>query len=118
EAQQLKATTHYTLMPYYPGQNLIDYLYVCDPSHPKDSPEYFTQKKPVDILVSTRMIMGAFAEVIDLHANGLLLHRDIKSDNFVIKSNAYQLFSSLTLIDLGTAILLGKEKRKEDASTF
>ncbi len=114
----LKCTTHYTLMNYYPGRNLLDFLYEYDLTQPKDSPAYFAAKKALDMTSIAKLAMYALTEMIELHEVGLA-HRDIKSDNFVVNTTGLlQDCSALKLIDLGTALLMGKEFSKDDASTL
>jgi serine/threonine protein kinase len=101
DAQIQKATIHYTAMEYVPGLSL----------------RHFIKNKDFDILIATRMAIYAIQEVSGLHADGLV-HRDIKTDNFVVNSpGRLQDVTALKLIDLGTGIL-HTEKAKEDAGTL
>lgn len=114
----LKGTTYYTLMNYYPGKNLLDFLYEYDLTQSKDSPAYFAAKKALDITSIAKIAIFALTEMIELHEVGLA-HRDIKSDNFVVNTTGLlQDCSALKLIDLGTALLMGQEFSKDDASTL
>lgn len=114
----LKGTTYYTLMHYYPGKNLLDFLYEYDHSQDKESPAYFAAKKTLDITSIAKIAMFALIEMIELHEVGLA-HRDIKANNFVVNTTGLlQDCSALKLIDLGTALLMGNEFSKDDASTL
>lgn len=114
----MKATTYYTLMTYYPGQNLLDFLYEYDHTQPKDSPAYFASKKTIEITSIARMAIYALNELVELHDAGLM-HRDIKSSNFVAnKAGLFQDCVALKLIDLGTALLIDAEFSRDDASSL
>jgi serine/threonine protein kinase len=111
----LKATTYYTLMEYYPKMNLIDFLYEIDPAQDKESETYFVAKKKIPILEVAKLCMFALKNLIALHKLGLA-HRDIKTSNFRVNTRGINVLG-LKLIDMGTGILLGKEKEKVDASS-
>jgi|GEM_PF-3990423 len=118
ECLRFKATTYYTLMKHFQGKSLNEYLYDLDKSKSKDSPNYYAQKRELDILSVVRLSFYAMQEVDELHARGLV-HRDIKSENYVVNTLGFlQDCIALRLIDLGTALLVASDKSKDDASTF
>ena len=100
----------YTLMSYHQGVNLLHDLYEIDQTKPKESPEYFKEKKKIPPIKKFHLIMLGLQALIDLHELGLA-HRDIKSDNFVFAEDKRGV--NLTLIDLGSAVLVAKERLRD-----
>lgn len=118
ECVRSKETTHYTLMKFFQGRNLNEFLYELDKTQSKDSPVYFAEKRQLDILSIGRLAVHAIQEVLYLHGLGVA-HRDIKTDNYVVNTlGLLQECTELRLTDLGTALLPASERSKDDASTF
>jgi serine/threonine protein kinase len=115
------ASNVYILMPYYSGRSLLSYLYETDNSVAKNLPQHFTAKKQLDILLMLRLVVQVIEQIIWLHEKELA-HRDIKTENFVLDiRGVLRHLVELKLIDMGTAIHLGKkesEQCKEIAGTF
>lgn len=118
EADGSEKQYEYTLMEYVSGQNLNNYLYEIDTSKDKESPEYFSSKKDIELRKKLSIVALLIKQVIDLHEKYQLAHRDIKTDNFVISDLSALV---LSLIDLGSAIQYGsdvKENDKTNVGTF
>ncbi|MCS5711931.1 protein kinase domain-containing protein [Candidatus Berkiella aquae] len=92
----------YTLMEYCEGENLLEELYEMDRNKDKESIGRFKYKKQMNLIKRFSLILSGMNEIIDLHENAKLAHRDIKSDNLVCSKNFN--YYTLKLIDLGTAI--------------
>lgn len=118
EADGSEKQYEYTIMEYVSGQNLNNYLYEIDKSKDKESPEYFSAKKDIDLRKKLSIVALLIKQLIDLHEKHQLAHRDIKTDNFVISDLSAL---TLSLIDLGSAIQYGsdvKENDKTNVGTF
>lgn len=106
-----KQTKYFTFMRFFEGQSLLDRLYVLDKNYPKNDSRRFKEKIELDDVTVAQLTVKALQELLWLNNDAEKLHRDIKTDNFIISSG------ELKLIDLGAAIEL-TEKRREDAGTF
>ncbi|MBN9286736.1 MAG: hypothetical protein BGO43_12235 [Gammaproteobacteria bacterium 39-13] len=96
----------YTLMQYVKGENLLHELYELDEHiSDKTSMDRFIAKKIIDVDKKLRLIIAGLNQIIHL-SNAQLLHRDIKTDNFISSGTC------LTLIDLGSAIDNGDESKE------
>lgn len=93
--------TYYTLMRYFPGINLLDHLYVIKKPLDKTQLPIYESKKELDDITVSRLAIKALQELMFIHDYAKLMHRDIKTANFVLNSGA------LKLIDLGSAKKLG-----------
>ncbi len=105
----VKAT--YTLMNFYPGTELTDYLYEKDKSKDKDSPQYYPAKKPLDLLNKLHLIILALKALIWLHKEVKLAHRDVKTANLVVGAGLIP--TVINLIDLGSAFEPGDAQVKD-----
>ncbi|MBX3709696.1 MAG: protein kinase [Gammaproteobacteria bacterium] len=98
------------IMPYAPGQNLITYLYSIDPKKKKDESNYIIGKRYIK--PSERIqILKLLAQTVDhFHNKGNMIHRDIKTENFIIKDD------NMTLIDLDNAIFTNEKSKSLSSS--
>ncbi len=93
-----------TLMEYCSGANLLDFMYEIDNTKDKDSPEYFIKKKALTLKEKANLVLQVLQQVNWLHQTATLLHKDLKSENFVLRGARFPLFQ-LRLIDLGSGLL-------------
>jgi len=105
--------TQYTLMNFYPGKNLLSVLYERDFSKPSHVAAHFVKKEPLDIFLKARLVSQIIQQVLDMqgfgkHPHDILLHRDIKTDNFVLDKRGEFLVRALklSLVDMGLALRL------------
>lgn len=97
-----KEGTQYTLMKYCDGNNLLHDLYEIDKSKGKEEVDYFKTKKDLPTIQKFHLIYLALNEVIKLHKEHHLSHRDLKTENFVSLIRPF--VTLISLIDLGSAV--------------
>ncbi len=113
EKSQLNPT-FYTIMKLRPGVNLLDLLYMTDPSK-KGTPDFYVNKNKLSYKTKLELTIDVLSVTKRLHKKMGLLHRDIKSANF----QTYLLGKRqvTTLLDLGSAVKKS-EQHKEIAGSF
>ncbi len=94
-------STHYLFSQYYPGTNLLDICYY------KVNGQYV--KKPLNPLLVIKLIKGILSEIQSLHQRHGILHRDLKTNNFIVKIDNDTV--TVTVIDFGTSCLMQKANK-------
>lgn len=104
-----------TLMTYYPGTNLANYLYQKHTAKQRDDVDYYHLRNPINVFKKMAIIMGMLKQVSELHKNKLI-HRDIKTENFIVNETEEGKIE-VVLVDLGEAVS-SDVVTMEYASTF
>lgn len=104
-----------TLMTYYPGMNLADYLYQRNSLKSREDINYYPLKHQVNIFKKVAIVMGMMKQISDLHKMKLI-HRDVKTENFICQETENSMMN-IVLIDLGEAVA-SNANATDYASTF
>lgn len=115
-----KEGIHYafTFMNYYPGINLLDFLYEINPDEAPDSVNYYGKKRVLLMPQKIRLLSLMLEALIELHEFGLA-HRDLKPQNIVLNTKGFTLlWRKLWIVDLGSAIQVETIRTKTIGGTF
>lgn len=91
-----------TLMTYYPGKNLADFLYQRNSLKTHEDINYYPLRHQVNIFKKVAVVMGMIQQVSALHKLKLI-HRDVKTENFICQDGENGKLD-VVLIDLGEAV--------------
>ncbi len=96
----------FTFMEYYPGENLLHFLYEFDNNATRENPAYFARKKEHNLLTLAQAALEILKQTLYFNKKKGMAHRDIKTENYVISVINGQV--KVTLIDTGVGILFDK----------
>lgn len=104
-----------TLMEYVRGTNLLNVLYDEDKNVDLESIYRFSNKKELSLLKRAELALQAISQIIQFQNFGIV-HRDVKTENFVAEIKARTDINTLVLVDVGSSYFYKTQKPAEVTS--